>query len=164
MAFTAITSGEITSGQPVATTTQTKIKDNFDDHETRLEAMESFNAANPPIIFRVNGQYPVATDVTKTTSNFAFNIAGVRILVDQAGSSGTVQIDIKRKRGAGSFTSIFTVLPSVAYSAGNDALSTNAVLDSGVIDLVAGDILRLDITSAQVSGSGFLVRIDYNRV
>lgn len=161
--YTPITSTEIESGKPVATTTQNKIKENFEDHETRLQNVESSSAVYPPITFRCSGKPTLFDGFLKTTANFSFTISGARILVDQAGSAGTLEIDILRKRGAGSYESIFTVKPSVAYTDGNDALSTNAVLDEDKIDIEAGDILRLDITSIQTGGKNFLVRIDYNR-
>ncbi len=163
MPFIAITTGEITSGEPVSFATQTKIKDNFDDHEARLQIAETASASFAPIILRVGGYYVVTTGVIKTTTNYSLTILGARILVDTAGSSGTVEIDILRKRGVGAFTTIFNTKPSVLYSAGSDALSTNADLNPTMVGLQAGDIFRLDITSAQVNGKGFLVRIDYNR-
>lgn len=163
MSFTAITTGEITTGKPVSTITQNKIKDNFDDHESRIESLEAGSTGDPPIILRVNGGYYNATGILKTTTNLTLNLTGVRLLIDAAGSSGTTQIDILRKRGAGSYTTIFTTKPSVAFSAGSDALSTNGVLDAGMLDFIAGDILRLDIISSQVAAKGFLVRVDFNR-
>lgn len=163
MPFTSITTTEIASGKPVAATTQTKIKDNFDNHESRIVTIESAGSAFPPIIFRVNGGYCVKSALIKTTANFSFNITGIRILVDTAGSAGTIEVDVQKKTGAGVFESVLTTLPTVLFSAGNDALSTNAILNPTKVGVVAGDILRLDITSAQTDGLGFLVRIDYNR-
>jgi hypothetical protein len=163
MSFTAITSGEITSGKPVAATTQTKIKDNFDDHEQRLLDVEAANSAFPPIILRVNGFYGSKTGLLKTTANFSFTITGIRILIDQAGSAGDTEIDIQRKRGVGAYESVLSALPSVDFSAGNDALSSNATLNPTKTDIEPGDIIRLDLTSHQTDGNGFLVRIDYNR-
>jgi len=163
MAFTALTSGEVASAQPVASTVTTKIKNNFDDHESRIQTLESSVTNNIPIIWRVNGYYDVLTGLIKSTTNMSMSFTGVRILIDKAGSAGTTQIDILRKRGGGAWTSIFTTLPSVAFGAGNDALSTNAVLNPTMQALQAGDILRLDITSAQTDGVSFLVRIDYTK-
>lgn len=167
MSFTSITSGEIQSGKPVRSDTQTKIKDNFEDHESRLQSLEGGSATTyPPLIMRVNGFYGLygATNaLIKTTTNFPITITGVRVLIDQAGSSGTTEIDLKVKSGVGAFTSILLTKPSVNFSAGNDAISSNAVLDATKVDLLAGDIIQLDLTSVQTAGDGFLVRIDYNR-
>jgi hypothetical protein len=163
MSFTAITSGEIESGDPVKASTLTKIKNDLDDHETRLLTVEASTSAFPPIILRVGGRYPQTTSILKTTANFSFQITGVRLLIDTAGASGDTEIDIQRKRGVGSFESILTTLPKVNYADGDDALSTNTVINLSKDDVEAADILRLDITSAQTNGIGFLVRIDYVR-
>jgi hypothetical protein len=115
---------------------------------------------------RVNGYYSdiVSLDnVLKTTANFPLTILGVYLLIDKAGSGGTTEIDVKRKRGGGAWTSILSTKPSVASAAGDDAISSNGVPNPLYTDIDAGDILRLDLTSSQTSGKGFLVRIDYQR-
>ncbi len=167
MSFSAITTGEIETGKPVAATTQTKIKENFDDHESRLQSIEGgADTTYPPLIFRVNGAYfayGAADGILKTTTNFPILITGVRILVDQAGSAGTLEIDIKYSRAGGAYTSILTTRPTVAYTEGDDALSTDGIVDPSEAELQAGDIIRLDQTSFQTAGQGYLVRIDYSR-
>lgn len=167
MAFIPLTTNEIATGNPVANTTQTKIKDNFEDHEARLIAVESGGVVSyPPIVLRVNhyyDQFGAETGLLKTVTNFAITITGVRLYIDQAGTAGTTTIDIKVKSGAGAFTSILTTLPSVAFGAGNDTVSVNGVLDATKVNLSAGDIIRLDTTSVQTLGKGFTVRIDYNK-
>jgi hypothetical protein len=167
MAFTTLTSEEIASGKPVANTLTQKIKDNFDNHEERIVDLESgTNTVYPPLIFRCNGYYGGYTTLDaflKTTINFNITITGIRLLIDTAGSAGTTEVDVKYKRGGGSYTSVLSTKPSVGYASGNDALSTNAVLDSGEVDLQAGDILALYLTSVQTDGKSFLVRIDYNK-
>jgi hypothetical protein len=166
MSYTAITSGEIASGEPNKNDTWTKVKDNFVDHETRIESLEGATAVYGPIIFRVNGRYGLAGAVTsllKTTINFSLTVTGIRVLIDKAGTSGTTEVDILRSRSGGAYVSLLSTKPSVLYSAGDDALSTNAILNPSNVNLLAGDILRLDQTSAQPDGESYLVRIDFNR-
>lgn len=167
MAFTSLTSGEILTGQPTSNTTATKIKDNFDNHEARLISVEGGgNVTYPPLIMRVNGHYDTlgaTIGILKTVTNFALTITGIRIYIDEAGSSGSTEIDLKFSRAGGAYTSVLNTKPSVVFSAGNDAVSTNAILNSSYVDLEAGDILRLDTTSVQTGGRGFYVRIDYNK-
>ncbi len=167
MSFIAIAASEVLSGKPVSANTGTKIADNFDDHESRLQSLEGgATTTYPPLVFRVNGIYWTygATDgLVKTTTNFPIIFTGVRILIDKAGSSGTTEVDIKYKRGVAAFTSMLNTKPSVLYSAGDDSISSNAVLDPSNSSLLAGDIIRLDITSVQTGGKGFTIRIDYNR-
>lgn len=165
MAFITLTTTEIGTGKPTTNSALTKVKDNFDNHESRLIAVESGGAVTyPPIIMRVNGYYAgknLTDGLLKTTLNFNLTITGVRLIIDVAGSSGTTEIDLEYKRGVGSWTSIFTTKPSVVYSAGNDASSSNAVLDTSKVALEAGDFLRLDLKSVQTAGNSFMVRIDY---
>lgn len=162
MSFDTLTTQEITAAEPVASTMLTKVKNNFDDHEDRIQELEATVTEGLPIIFRVNGYYFAKNGVLKSTANSSLTIIGVRILVDVAGSAGILEIDIQRKRGGGSYESIFSSKPTASYSSGNDYLSAGT-LDLTKVDIVSGDILRLDITSSQTNGQGFLVRIDWER-
>lgn len=86
-----------------------------------------------------------------------------------AGASGSIQADVKFKRGAGAWTSLFTTKPAVPHSAGDLANSatgtgaTAAVLDSGVTELEAGDYLRFDLTAVQTNGVGLLLALGYKK-
>lgn len=166
MAFTTITTTEIEVGKPVTNTTADKIRQNFDDHEGRIGTLETgVGVSYPPLILRVNGPYHIAgatNGILKTTTNFPITITGIRLLIDTAGTSGTTEVDVKYKRGVAAYTTLLTTKPSVSYSTGSDALSTNGVL-IGSPSLLAGDIIRLDLTSVQTGGVGFTVRIDYTR-
>lgn len=167
MAFTTLNTSEIESGKPVASSMLSKVKDNFDDHETRISAIEASSADDyPPLILGVGGPYYVGgavNGVLKTTVNFPITITGVRLLIDVAGSSGTTEVDVKFSRSGGAYTSILTTKPSVGYASGNDAISSNGVVNATYKDLIAGDIIRLDLTSVQTGGRGFVVRIDFVR-
>jgi hypothetical protein len=167
MAFSSINTNEIATGEPVSNTTQTKIKDNFDNLDTRVTSLEGGgNTIYPPIILSVNGAYHSmngAKGVLKTTCNFNLTVTGVRLLIDKAGSAGTTEINVEYKRGAGSWTSILTTNPSVAYTEGDDSISSNTVLDSGEVELEAGDLIRVNIVSAQSYAKTFQVRIDFSK-
>lgn len=169
MTYVPLTTAEIATGQPVSNETATKIKNNFDSLDSRTTTLEGGgNTVYPPLIFRVNGLYGESGDLAipaanllKTTLNFNLTVTGCRILIDEAGISGVTEIDLKYKRGAGAYTSIFTTKPSVDYSAGNDSTSTNAVLNGSEVNLQAGDILALSITDAQKRAKNLIVRLDF---
>lgn len=168
MSFTAITTQEIAVGESVSNATQTKIKENFDNLDSRLTTVEGGgNTVYPPIIFRCNGNPALLsipfTNFLKTTCNFNITITGVRLIIDTAGSAGSTEIDIKFKRGSDPYTSIFSTKPSLSYTAGNDSTSSNAVLNPTYVDLQTGDIIRLDITSAQTASKNFIVRVDFTK-
>lgn len=165
MAYVPLTSPEIESGEPVKTTTMSKIKDNFADHETRILGIEGGgDVTYPPLNFRVNGWYGAqgpAEGWIKYIVNFKMRITGVRLYIDKAGTSGSTEIDLQFKRESDPYTTIFDVRPSVAYTEGDDAYSENQELDEDDSVLEPGDILRLDTTAVQPDGVSFTVRIDY---
>ena len=166
MAFVAITTDEITTGEPVMNGMLTKVKNNFDTLDTRVTAVEGGSAVvYPPLVFSVSGEYDslLSERILKTTMNFNLTITGVRILIDRAGTLGTTEIDMLYRRAGGIYTSVLTTRPSVAYTAGNDAVSSNAVLNLAEVALQTGDILAIDLTSVQTGGVGFYVRVDYNK-
>lgn len=163
MAFNALTSAEITGGKPWKQETCTKVKNNFDDHETRISDLEAALQTYPPMQFKVRGASSLYAPVTGIEHLRLFNnitLVSGRIFVFVAGASGTVEIDVQYKRGGASFTSIFSVRPSVAFGAGDYALSSNGVLS--VTDLDAGDILRLDLVTSQTDLEEFDVYLPFN--
>lgn len=168
MAFIPITLNEIAVGEPISNSTLTVVRENFDNHESRILGVETgAGTVYPPIILRVNGFYStlgIYSRAVTTTCNFNLTITGIRLIIDVAGSSGTTEVDVLYKRGGGSWTSVLTTKPSVVYSAGDNAVSSNAVLNLGQVDLQAGDLIRLDITSTQAgAANGFSTRIDFNK-
>jgi hypothetical protein len=167
MAYTAITTTEIESGGPTTTTLLGKVKENFSNHESRIQDMEGGGAiAYPPILLSVKGYYGdqgPAEGWVKYFPNFNGTITGARLIIDQAGSANSTEVDVLIKSGVGSYTSIYSTKPIAAYTDGDDYTSTNQVLDSGNVDFLAGDIIRLDTTSVQTNGHSFYVRIDYTK-
>jgi hypothetical protein len=163
MAFTPINSSDVDEASPIKSSTFEQTKTNLDDHESRLLTVEAASSAFPPIVFRVSGGYAVTTGLLKTMVGMSIRVTGVRLLIDQRGTAdeSETEIDILRKRGGGSYESLFSTKPKVAALAGDDAISTNTVLNLSNVELEDLDILRLDITSAQVGGIGFEVRVDY---
>jgi hypothetical protein len=159
MSFTAFTSQEIASGEPVAQELWSKVKDDFSDHESRLANTEAAIQTFMPIKFEIKGSYgSVAAPITGIGYDRIFSnirITSARVFVITAGASGTLEVDIQYKRGVSAFTSIFSTRPSVAFGAGNFALSSNAVMST--TDLEPGDILRLDTVTHQVGQTEFHV-------
>lgn len=169
MDWQEITDEEIQTGEPVKSSTASKFKNNINLLQERItEAEEGGNTVYPPIILVVGGAYGEpgelqipAIGAVKTTLNFNITVTGVRLIVDQAGESGTTEIDIKYKRGIAEYTSIFSTKPSLGFAEGNDATSTNALLNPAHVNLQAGDIIRVDITAAQKRAETLIVRIDF---
>ena len=175
MAFTPLTTTQVAPGQPVTGTLMGLIKTDLDDHQTRITTLEGGGSTvYPPIVLSVFGYYDapgVQNDLVRTTCNFNLQIIGAYIITDVAGTSGTLQVDVKFKRPGATvgqpgfnWTSVFTTLPSIASTAGSDATSASGIMNTTFSTLLAGDLLRLDTTSLQTFARGFNLRLDFNKV
>jgi hypothetical protein len=165
MAYSSITTQQIAIGEPITNELMTKVKDNFDNHEARLTVAEVGSSTYyDPITFHIYGRPSQLTlpysDYMRTTVNFNITITGVFLLIDIAGSSGATEIDIKHNT-SGSFTSVFSTKPSVAFGAGNNAISTNGVLNPSFVNVDSGKVIQLDVTLAQVDCRNAIIRLDY---
>lgn len=153
MARSVITTTEIQAGKPVTTSLFGKVKGNDDDHETRLSSLEV--AGNRIVIFDFlvlnASQYNSGTgldEVALWRSPIDMNITQAVIHVLEAGTAGVWEFDLKKSSTLGGvFATMFTTKPSVDFSAGNNASSSNAVFADNSIS--QGDFIRLDFTQLQ---------------
>lgn len=162
MAFVSLNSTEIAAGEPVKQELWDTVKEDLDDLNSRVISVENAQTNFRPIFFSVHGRMdeftPPIEELMIERINFDCTIVAARLITQTAGSAGSNEIDIQLKRGANPWQSIFSTLPSVDFSAGDYAFSTNQVLSTTA--LLAGDILRLDITSVQTEGQSILVHIE----
>lgn len=163
MSYEQINTSEIETGDPVTADLWEKVKNSLDDHEDRVSDLEAGASAREPLAFYVKGNYSSFGAVTGVAYRRLFaniTLTGGRLFIIDAGSSGTTQIDIQYKRGVAAFASIFSTLPSAVYSDGDYFLSTNGVLS--VTQLLAGDVLRLDISTSQIGNEEFHVYLPFD--
>lgn len=150
MSYTEIDSADIETGDPVTNDLWALVKANFTDLNTRVSAVEAAVQTFTPLEFKVKGAASLYAPVTGQEFKRIFHditLTGARLLVPIAGSAGTWDFDIQYKRGGGAFASIFSTRPSVAFGAGDYAVSSNAVFS--VTSLLVGDILRFDVQGGQ---------------
>lgn len=169
MSYTAITTSEITTGEPTTNTTATKIKDNFDDHETRLVTLEvghfekqyelitgweggtgaGFGHSGSPSGSTYQGMF---YDVFETATTF--------VSVDCFAYDGTASgetIDILRStNGGGSWTSILTAPMTVSGTA--FTIVTGTLSGSLSASFPANSIIRVDGT---FSGAAPSIKVRY---
>lgn len=158
MAYSAITSTEVQVGKPVTSSLFTKVKDNFDDHESRILAVEA--VTSQVVIFN----FPILTAVTASTLTgvtywrcpFDVTLTDCKVVAYEIGSlTGDLELDVKKNTSPDStgMTSVFTTQPSLDYGTASDYdESSNAVFDASEQDVSAGEWLRLDITSLPSGG------------
>ena len=153
MAFTPINSASIEVGDALKKEIFDLVKSNFDDHETRINSVES--SANKIDIFKfllLNGSsFSTATGIAYYRAEDDFTITKGAIQIFEKGTlTGAVEIDIKKSTtnmDNASFTSIFTTKPKITYASAADYdESSNQVLNGAMTSILSGDYLRLDIT------------------
>jgi hypothetical protein len=159
MAFTPINSAAIKIGDSLKKELFDLIKTDLDDHETRINSLES-TAAKVDIFkfLLLNGSsFSTATGLAYYRAEDTFTITKAAIQIfEKNGGAGSIEIDIKVSTtdlNGTSFTSIFTTKPKLIYASIADyAESSNQVFDAARINIVPGDYLRLDITIVPTSG------------
>ena len=168
MAFTPLNLNEVLPGKSVKTEMLQKVRTNLSELDERTTSLEGgSNTVYPPITLRINGNYasaPLNAQTLLTTINFNLTLTGVFLICENAGSSGDTEIDIQFKRGVGAWTSVFNTKPKVNHADGALAISSNGILNLSLVNLLAGDFLRLLLTAKQGgTPRGLLVRIDFNK-
>lgn len=168
MAFSSISSLAIAVGSAIKAELWGKVKNNFDDHETRINAIETVSNKIPVIKFYVlNGSdFSTATGLFYWESNDTFTITSAYVQIFEKGTlTGTFEVDIKKSTtdlNGTSFTTIFTTKPSITFASVADyAKSTNQVFDATKISIVPGNYLRFDITQMPTTSvmSKFLITV-----
>jgi len=165
MVFTAIDPNDIEVGDPVTAELLDLIRTNFDDIDSRVTTNAAAAANAFPIRFELLGLYgnlaTPSTGLMYHRLNFGITLTGAIIMIYDAGSGGTTEIDIERSAtGGGAYASVFSTQPSVASGGGDFATSSNAVISTS--SFVAGDIFRFDLTSSQTgSPDGFELILTY---
>lgn len=153
MAFTPISSSTIQPGDPITSDLFTKIKDNFDDHETRINALAVGSAAIDLInedVYIGEGLTSTFTGALYIESFNACSITEIAIqLFEKGTASGTLTIDIKKNTSTNpsGFTSVLSVLPSLTMASASNYQRQTGTINASNQTLAVGDIIRLDLTS-----------------
>lgn len=153
MAFVTIDPVLIEVGEPTRKELFQTIKDDLDDHESRISTAENSVNVSKEITFPIVGNY--AFNGPKTAAAYYklisdITVQAVKIHQFKAYTSGTTEFDVLYKRGVGAFTTIFTSRPTVTSANGDFYTSNNGIIST--TDLLVNDIIRLDITSTQTGG------------
>lgn len=158
MAFTSISSSLIQVGKAITSSLFTTVKDNFDDLNARLSAVEA--GASKIVLYNEIIQN-AASASTFTGLDFfrvqsSFDLTDAKVYIFLKGSlTGTLEVDIQKSSTADftSSVSVFSTKPSIDFStASSYDESNNAVLDETNKSVSEGDYLRLDVSSLPSGG------------
>lgn len=159
MAFTPITSAQIEVGEPTKKEIFSKTKDNFDDHETRIASLEGAATSTDPLTFKILNSGVVYDDAAELIVPFNITITSVVLTVIEAGSAGTLEIDVLSDQG-GSFSTVLSGGNLTrAFGDGDRSSVTSAGIATADVD--AEKFLRLDIKAVQTGMRDAFVRVFY---
>lgn len=159
MAFTTIPNAQIAAGEPTKQELFQLVKDNFDNHETRIANTEAFTTATIPFFFQILNSSLVGDGLAHIRLPVSITVSGVKVTVPQPGTAGTLTIDIERKVGAGAWSSILSSTISVVYTAGIPTVTADAGI--AIPTIAAGSFLRLNVDSSQAGLKEALIEIEY---
>lgn len=159
MPFVTIDPLTIEVGDPLKKELFDTIKDDLDDLDSRATSVEA--SAKKVELFKyvlLNGSgFTTATGLDYYQAIESFTITSAAIRIFEKGSlTGSIEVDVKKSTtnmDNASFTTIFTTKPKITYASASDYdTSTNQVFNNSLINIVADDILRLDIITAPTNG------------
>lgn len=160
MAYVSIPQASIEVGQPTKQELFQTIKDDLDDHESRLTTNEAAVNNFEPITFSIVGQGAVADDLFGHAYRFTrgLTLLGFRVVTGKdAGSSGTATFDVELSTDNGSsFSSILSSTvdaSTTAYATVSGTLATTSVS--------AGDLLIINMDAIRTGASGFFLALEY---
>lgn len=158
MAYVTIPSSSILPGKPVKTELWTKVKNDLDDHETRILALAG-GAAQVSVFDHTVLNAASASTFTGFNyfrATFAFTLTNCEIQIFEKGSlTGNLEVDIKKNTTPNDtgMTTVFTTKPKLVFASISDyAVSSNQVFNGAQIAIASGDILRFDVTEMPASG------------
>lgn len=152
MAYVTIPSTSIEVGDALKKELFDLIKDNLDDHETRIQTLSGgsgkISVFNDDILIGGNA---LLTGVVYYEAIQPFNVIEVSIQIFEKppATTGSLTVDVKKNTDTNdaNFTTILTTQPTINIATDPDYTRDTGVINTGAQTLNTGDILRVDITA-----------------
>jgi hypothetical protein len=159
MAFSTIISTTIQVGKAIKKELFDLIKGNFDDHETRINSLETGAAVKNIFEFLVFNASSASTLTGlyyyEAIQDFTLTDGFIRIF-ETGALTGTLEVDIEVSTtdlDDTSFSSVFTTAPEIDFATASDYdASTNQVFNPTKVDIVKGNFLRINVLSMPTNG------------
>lgn len=153
MSFVTINSASIEVGDALKAELFTQIKDNFDDHETRIQSL----AAGTAKVSLINEDiYVGSTASALLTGVYYYEVlqactvveGSIQLFTKSPATSGSLVVDIKKNTTTdpSGFTSLFSSAPTIDVASVSDYGRRTGTINTSYQSLSVGDILRVDVT------------------
>lgn len=173
MAFLTIPPSWLTVGEAIKKQLFQRIKEDLDDHETRIDSLEGgvnkvvvFNFEVCGFLSNYSASELVGIGTFKAPSNMIITEVKLTILNSSStpttsSSAGTLSIDLQKSSdGGATWSTILTGQPSISDG------SFNAGAESGLVTFITGgevllldEIIRVNVTSKKDSQGSFLITV-----
>lgn len=168
MTYTTIDPNDIEVGKPTKKKIFQTIKDNLDDHETRIDSLQAGASKIEVFNFEVFGyinDYNIneLTSVGIYEAPAAFTLSTITISLQnnpqflQSSSDGVLEVDLQKSTDNGvTWNTILNTKPSIGVGvSATGSKSTNGSINSGLNSINQGDLLRVSITSLKNNQGSF---------
>lgn len=172
MAFITLPTVILEVGKAIKKEIFTIIKDNFDDHESRINGIELgankvevFNFEVTGFINNYTSSDLVQIGTHRATSDFTLIEAKLTLMNNSSGStsttSGVLSIDLQRSTDDGvTFATVLSGLPEIADGTNaTGSTSSSVVFIGGGEDILQDDLLRVNVTSKKDTQGSFLITV-----
>lgn len=166
MAFVTINSASIEVGDALKAELFTQVKDNFDDHETRIQSL----AAGAVKISLINEDiYVGSTASALLTGVYYVEVlqactvveGSIQLFTKSPATTGSLVVDVKKNTSTNpsGFTSLFSSAPTIDVASVPDYGRRTGTINTSYQSLSVGDILRVDVTGLPAGLQNFRVTL-----
>lgn len=150
MAFVPINPADVLTGEPVTTDLGQLIKENFDDHESRILALDTLNTVQlfDLTVIRPQNAALINRNIPVYRASFALRLTGFSLSFpgmfpgDTFNGTGTLNIQLEKSTDNGSNWSSILSAPITATTQQVGDVITTINYTLGQDELNAGDMLR----------------------
>jgi hypothetical protein len=163
MAFVTIDPNTIKVGDPITRDLWLKLKNNFDDHELRINSL----ATSGGTVFIFNGDVSfVGFNISypnifyyKARQDFSVNDFRVQLFDKQGITSGNLVLDLQKSidTNNANFSTILTTSLSINFASAADYSVSVGSINSSLNDILTDQVLRVKITNIPTGFSGSIL-------
>lgn len=162
MAFNTLDPTQFEVGRPVRKELWQTVKDNEDDHNNRLNALETVASRVPIFNFPVTtlAQLSNATSIGVLSlyrANQNLSLVQGQLEVIRAGVSGVTTMDVLVGNDVDSLVSVFSVKPQLDFSEGDNARSVNQIFSLSSVN--EGQLIALTFDTIQIGMGPIAVNV-----
>lgn len=166
MAFVPIDLNTIKVGDPIKKELLDLLKNNFDDHESRLQTLAGgsgkISLINQDFFINANASgFLTGTFFVEVIQQCIITEGSIQLFAKSPATTGSLTIDIKKNTttNPSGFNTIFSTQPTLNLAVAADYSKNAGIINPAAQALAVGNILRVDITGLPSALKKFRVNL-----